>query len=404
MMKMTPFLILSLFCASSGAVLAQEMDIPLFAADSQTPGFASGSDAQIPQKVSSLPNVGQNANRVDSLKIAPPPFPPIEVPVQMEKTEGLPSTPFTQRMVTHKSGTALPQTSPSTASQSSQLSRPVDWNAVQNKSIEESITKGVQPQEEPNLDKKAETTVPEAPQKDAAKPEPAQPVIQPMFTAPSFQAQMTTDNVLMKPQYNAYDFNIAGLKLGMEPQETIDMAQEAGFTLANMSYAIPAFMTANFENDCRAQGLYQVRLIHECVRDMAKAEDVYYISELTFEKKESKEQITVLFTSGLTGNKAFKVDYIGFGDNSLGTSYKDLIKKTNRRDIFWKLVFEKYGKPNYDKMLLWGDPRKAYMKAYLERNELNARIVLEDKEIPLEDMNMAYDIEEKREKPHHFSF
>ena len=55
-------------------------------------------------------------------------------------------------------------------------------------------------------------------------------------------------------------------------------------------------------------------------------------------------------------------------------------------------------------MILWGDPRKAYMRAFMERNELNARLVLEDKETPLDDLNKAGEWEEKREKTHDFSF
>lgn len=384
-MKRIPFFILSLFCASVGAVAAQELDIPLFAAE-EIPAASQ-------TRTALRPNVGSEARPVDSLKLAPA----VQVPVGMSTSSGQVSAPFTQPMQVQGLRPLPKKNEPLVTPLMPISERKIDIVPIE--TDEKPVAEEQENTEENN------TSAPSAPKettpaKTTASSIAPSPVIAPV-QQPSM-AQLVPTVLSSAPDVSK--FNIAGLKLYMEPQEAIDAAQENGFVLANISYAIPAFMTANFENECRAGGLYQTRLIHECVRDRAKQDEVYYVSELTFDKVDSKEKITVLFGSPLTGNKAFKVDYTGFGDNSLGTSYKDIVKKTNRRDIFWKLVFEKYGKPNYDQMILWGDPRKAYMRAFMERNELNARLVLEDKETPLDDLNKAGEWEEKREKTHDFSF
>ncbi len=391
MKRIPSFILLFSFVVCKG-VFAQDLDIPLFAGEDAPTLTVEGNTQK--------PNIGAEARQVDSLKIAPA----VEVPVGMSVSQNEVSAPFDQPMK-RQGLRPLPKKENKTIELplSSATERKIDIVPIQEEG-EKTKEADISNEKTENVSQKTESASKkneeEKEQTQSASKTSSSPVIIPQQQ--NSMAQMMPTVLSSAPDVSK--FNIAGVKLYMEPQEVIDTAQENGFVLANMSYAIPAFMTANFENECRAEGLYQTRLIHECVRDRAKQEEVYYVSELTFENKDSKEELTVLFGSPLTGNKAFKVDYTGFGDNSLGTSYKDIIKKTNRRDIFWKLVFEKYGKPNYDKMILWGDPRKAYLRAFMERNELNARLVLEDKEAPLEDLNQAADVEEKREKMHNFSF
>ena len=61
------------------------------------------------------------------------------------------------------------------------------------------------------------------------------------------------------------------------------------------------------------------------------------------------------------------------------TSYKDLLKKTNRRDVFWKYVYDKYGHPKGNgSAVFWGNPNGVLMRAFLEGNAMNGHIVLED--------------------------
>lgn len=341
----------------SGVIFAA--DVPMFS--SETP-----SSAPIVKEDSvSVSNPDANDPKVDLLWILPPPFPPIEISAEEEK----------------KMETTVP---------------PREIRIVEKK-VDEDLVKGIEDEAERSrkaiekaleeASKRAEMLRQQKAKEEAPKEE---------------EEAKPTD--LSIPEYDVTTFNLAGLQLYMTPQEIIDVAQEHGFTVSNIFYDIPSFMTKAYEVSCRKSGLSELRLVHDCTRDKAKADDVYYVSKLTLENKDNKEKIDVLFSSNMMDNKAYKIDYTGFGDNSLGTSYKDVSKKLERRDVFWRLVFEKYGSPSYGKMLLWGDPRNVYMKAYMEKNALDARIIMEDKTVPIDDMSKAAEAEEAREKDHSFSF
>ena len=303
------------------------------------------------------PNIGRNAKNVDSVKIAPM-LPAVGVSAgdnQQEQTR-----PFS-RMNLHHIGAKpvapkeeVPIEKP-IQTYSENVSQPVDFSAQIGKKIQ--IV--VEEKEEPQVAAQTEQM--------------------PVFKKPEKKQKNEVSVKIADPE-KMKSFNIADIYLGMDPEETIDSAADNGFELTNVAYGIPSFMVTDFERDCRASGLYQTRLIHECVRDAAQDEDVYYVSQLVFERNDSHEKIVVLFSSALTDNKAFKIDYTALGDNSLGTSYKDLLKKTHRRDIFWKYVYDKYGKPAGKNMYFWGNPKKIYLRAFMSGNALDGRIVLEDTE------------------------
>ena len=188
------------------------------------------------------------------------------------------------------------------------------------------------------------------------------------------------------------EMDIMGGRLYMSPQDMTDEAQERGFRVSGISHAIPTFATTRLEKACRAEeNLVQLERVQNCVRERAQKEGIYYISELVLDNAATKEQIKGRFTSLFTDNKAYYIEYTAYGDNSLGTSIKDIAKKTTRRDLFWDLVFEKYGEPTYPEQLVWGDPRESYFKAYMEGSALNGKLIMEDKKLPSDDMSEAYE-------------
>jgi len=354
----------------SGVVFAD--DVPLFS--SETPV----------KKEAVVPNFGDNAQRVSSLQVMPPPFPPIEISADRED---IPDQPFGNQ--------------PPRVEKEDENLMPQREIRIVEKKVNEEVVKDIQISADDEAEKNRKVV--EQALADAARR--AEILRQKKLEQEVQKEQQTAKQTdLSVPEYNVAEFNLAGLQLYMEPQEVIDVAQEHGFVVSNIFYDIPAFMTEHYEVACRKTGLSEVRMVHECTRDKAKEDEVYYVSKITLENKDNKEKIDVLFSSNFMDNKAYKIDYTGFGDNSLGTSYKDVSKKLERRDVFWRLVFEKYGRPSYNKMLLWGDPRNIYMKAYMERNSLDARIVMEDKTVPIDDMNKAAVAEAEREKEHNFSF
>lgn len=362
-MKRTTLLLffISPFCLASA--YAQSPDLPLFDdVESQN----EETECVACRKYKKVPNVGIGAEPVDSIQFAPSPFPPVKV--TMTSDEPLPEKPFkgVNKSYEHR------YTEPATYE--TRTSAPVDFSDIKNteKTTEEVkvAPKAVAsvPKETP---KKKEVSV----QTEQKNQEPKKPSVQ---KKPAFQRMASPNNTKLKPSMSAKNLNIADLQLTMTPDDIIETAADNGFEIANVAYGIPSFMVTDFERGCRASGLYQTRLIHECVREKAREEDVYYISSLTLKKPETKEQIVVLFSSTLTDNQAFKIDYTGFGDNSLGTSYKDVLKKANRRDIFWQYIYDKYGQPIGKDVVFWGDANGVFMRAFMDGNALDARIILED--------------------------
>ncbi len=388
-MKRTTFLLFFISPLCLSPVLAQSPDLPLFEDEAVTQPAQPCPTCAKPKKTT--PNVGQNAQSVDSIHFAPAPFPSVKVTMQGD--EPLPSKPFEGVNMLYESSYSASKTN----AYADRLSQPVDFNA-------EAIAK---------LPQKAIVETNQATENAAIKPVPtAQNAASKEVPSKSVNvapAQMPTAMPVPRSAagyaaVNPVNFDIAGLLLKMQPEDVIETAEENGFEITNVAYGIPSFMVTDFERACRADGLYQTRLIHECVRERARDEDVYYISQLKLTKPETKEQIIVLFSSTLTDNQAFKIDYTGFGDNSLSTSYKDLLKKTNRRDVFWKYINDKYGQPANGNALYWGNANGISMRAFLEGNAMDARIVLQDATQQGADYKQAQSWNKEQEVQNPFSF
>jgi len=305
------------------------------------------------------------------------------VGVSMGSQEEL-SQPFSGMQMRHTTVPTTRTTQQNVPTYTDKVSAPIDYATQSGKSIE--------------------IVVEQKPQEDKAITEKQAPTNErPVFKKPDKKEKSANSVTVFNPE-KLKTFNIADIYLGMQPEDVIESAADNGFELTNVAYGIPSFMISDYEKNCRASGLYQTRLIHECMRNAAQDEEVYYVSQLVFERLDSKEKITVLFSSSLTNNQAFKIDYTAFGDNSLGTSYKDLLKKTHRRDIFWKYVYDKYGKAQNPNAYFWGNANKVYLRAFLSGNAMDGRIVLENTEQTGIDYTeaQAQDKEKDINNPFHF--
>ena len=363
-------------------VFAQSTDLPLFEEEKKAEPCPTCTKRK-------APNIGNDVKPVESIHFAPPPFPAVNIKAPEEK---LSPKPFEGINLEYENRYV------DTSEYSNKLSAPVDFSGVKNDSSEPKIQiKKAEENTDKKQEKQAEDGASKGQEKDTEKKESA--------TVKSDVQERPSLTPFAATSANISNFDIAGLQLGMSPEDVIDNAVDVGFEVTNIAYGIPSFMVTNFERDCRESGLYQLRLIHECVRERARDEDVYYISQLVLKKAETKEQIVVLFSSTLTDNQAFKIDYTGFGDNSLGTSYKDLLRKTNRRDVFWKYVSDKYGRPkgNAD-TLFWGNPNGVLMRVFMEGNAMDGRIILEDVTQKGTDYRQAESWNKEQEVPNPFSF
>ncbi len=387
-MKCIRTLFLSLFCLLPFSILAENKDVPLFETleekvaqskeQKNTVSLRSGKTTESMHH----PNIGKKAKTGNEIKIAP--FRATTIPLQTPDAKEM-KVPFGE-----KAPSAVVQeeeTATSLASSSNFAVRDIRIvSSEQKKNNEENTEKG----------ESLETFAPTL--KDGASIEAVGQFVQQPI-------------VIEKPAYPLFDslpdvtkFDVMGIKLYMNPEEIVEIGSDNGFGVARVVYAIPTFMTSDFEKQCRKEGLVQVQLIHDCVRNLAQDREVYYISELRLENKTTKEQIVASFVSGLTQNQAYRIDYTAFGDNSLGTSYKDIAQKSIRKETFWKLVFAKYGNPNFSNKMLWGDPRNAYMQVFMEKNSLDGRIIIDDKEFLYKDMDVAVRENQDKESSYLFSF
>lgn len=187
------------------------------------------------------------------------------------------------------------------------------------------------------------------------------------------------------------DIDILGVYLHMLPQDITDEVQMRGFQVSHVAYGVPTTQTVRLEDECRIKdGVVQFEKLQNCVQEKAKQEDMYYIREIDFKNENTREKLHVKFSSLFTDNKAYYIEYTALGDNSLGTSSKDIAKKMARQELFWDLVFEKYGNPTYKNLMVWGNPDGMSFKAYIEGTALNGKLVLEDKILPQDDMSDAF--------------
>ncbi len=403
-MKCKSALIVCGFCLYAVQALAADIEVPLFMSVEekiQKSQEEQASSSRSRRTARRTPNIGKGAKPAEEIKIAPDPFPAIRIKSAEPQQEI--GAPFNNQPLALETASTQTPAEVSVPDVSFQPAYPTqDIQIVAKKA------------DEPVVEEKKETPAPKREPRAAREPAASQKQEKQQTAAPASNVVVvpkpgmptTIGQALPSVQapHLAENFDIMGMKLHMTPEEIISIAQDNGFTVSNVAYAIPLFMTTAYEQQCRQGGFAQLRLIHDCVRTQAQADDVYYISELRLDNAMTKEQIVVSFVSGLTENQASRIDYTSFGDNSLGTSYKDAAKKTARRDLFWKLVFDKYGQPNFPKMLLWGDPRKIYMQAFMEGSALNGRLILDDKELPYQDMEAAGKINDAKEVPHTFSF
>lgn len=186
-------------------------------------------------------------------------------------------------------------------------------------------------------------------------------------------------------------FEVAGIALGMTPEEVADIAKMMGYKRTEIRYGIPMYRSAFYEQNCRDRRIHVLNDVRECIEKQADRDRVKYVSSMTFAKPKTKEYLRVLFTTYATDNQAFKIYYESEGDNSLTMTQRNLAKQLRRKDMFWRMMFENYGLPDDSELILWGNPDKAYMQAVMTGSAYNAYIVLEDKEIQDEDYFVAED-------------
>ena len=241
---------------------------------------------------------------------------------------------------------------------------------------------------------------------------PAPPVVEPVPTIPTLPSiaidlsnVTPTQPTKPKPKRRLKDvlaFDVGNFSLGESATSIFQRAQKYGFKVLGTQENIPLFYATEYDHRCRNNKVIVPDAISKCIQDYACREKTRYIAEATLQRK--NEYLTLYFTSNSNGNVLYKIVYLNKGDNSVNFTRVNKMKKQQRQAEFWNAVFDKYGYPDDDQKYIWGDPARAYMKAYITGSAYDAYIILEDLRLSGEDYFNAKDIEADRPPRNLFGF
>ena len=221
---------------------------------------------------------------------------------------------------------------------------------------------------------------------------------------PSAETQKPSDveETSSYPPQDVTSFDISDFYLGVPAYQVLQLAKQKGYKIKSTQEEVPLFFATNYAYQCRKEGALTPDSVTKCIKDKACKEKTRYIKEAVLRRK--NEILQLYFTSNATDNQLYKIIYINKGDNSLNFTQINTAKKKLRMHEFWNAVFDKYGYPDDEKNYVWGDPKKAYMKAFLTGSSYDAYIILEDIQLSNEDYFEAEDIENERPPRYTFTF
>lgn len=187
---------------------------------------------------------------------------------------------------------------------------------------------------------------------------------------------------------NVLNFDIAGVRLKMTPEEVLEKALEAGFSVKFQDRKIPTLNEWKYRRLCMQQMLFKYDIRKRCTQEIAQYNNNEYISRLVFENKPRRETLSVEFASRYAENQAYRIRYVNKGDHSLGSTDEAHYLKIKRRQEFLRLLITKYGAPDDEGALLWGvSGVGATLQAGLSDSFLDASLVLEDLSIETDDFD-----------------
>ncbi len=142
-------------------------------------------------------------------------------------------------------------------------------------------------------------------------------------------------------------FDIAGIKLGQSVNEVKAVFKKSKnkYRLADIENKIPEYFTYNYDRDCRARNILTSESLKLCIKGLAKKDNMEYVSKMVYTKPDTKEQIHIFFTSPITKNTVWKVEYKNDANKKLGDAINFQYQRDEERRAFWYSVIKKYGEP-----------------------------------------------------------
>ncbi len=178
-------------------------------------------------------------------------------------------------------------------------------------------------------------------------------------------------------------FDIVGVMLRMNIIDAEHNLQRNGYKKVIEKREIPNFIKWRNEEKCRNKGVVGYERLNTCVVDVSKSTGDEYIKEAKYIKHDTKEEVIIYLTSNFTNNKIYKIVYTSTSATITGNSSKAMYLRNLKIHSFWKRISRKYGPPDDEEEIMWGDDEDS--EPYMKAN--NGFLLLEDK--MLEELDYA---------------
>ncbi|MBR1544648.1 MAG: hypothetical protein IJ638_01740 [Alphaproteobacteria bacterium] len=143
-------------------------------------------------------------------------------------------------------------------------------------------------------------------------------------------------------------FDVAGVMIGQDYDQVKEALKERKYKLVNVEYDIPKYFRYNYDALCRKRNIFIPENLKACIKGFAKKDKMEYISKVNYKKHDTKEEISIYFTSPITENKVWKIEYKNDLNIKYGDSENFQYQREERRRAFWYFVLSKYGEPNVE--------------------------------------------------------
>lgn len=143
-------------------------------------------------------------------------------------------------------------------------------------------------------------------------------------------------------------FDIAGVMLEMSYKKVREVLKEHKYKFIDVEYKIPEYFTFNYDSICRSHNVFIPENLKACITGLAKKDKMQYVYKASFKKHDTNEDINVYFTSPITDNKVYKIEYTNDVNKKYGDAKNFQYQREERRRAFWYFVLSKYGDPNVE--------------------------------------------------------
>ncbi|MCT4552498.1 MAG: hypothetical protein N4A44_02430 [Alphaproteobacteria bacterium] len=148
-------------------------------------------------------------------------------------------------------------------------------------------------------------------------------------------------------------FDISNIKLGMKIKDVRKAIKKLKFKEVKSKTNVPEFFKYNYDLECRNRNILKPDNLEMCINSFARRDNIEYVQLLQFKKADSDEAVDIYFTSNLTGNVVYKIQYKNDLNKILGDGKNFKYQREENRRAFWYKVVKKYGEPNVEGDLIW---------------------------------------------------